>query len=494
MIGPHLLIAACVLALGVPLARRGPTMAPPERAPLVERLAPWLFTALAALLRALLGVWGPLHVNGQGPWWIRGAAGNTSLLVGYGPGYEELFSLPLTHSPIGVDRALFGLNVLLSSAVVPLAYALSRTLNVERRRSLLVAALLAVDPIMVRVAATETYFVPIIALTLAATLAFAAGSRCAEAEDRAAGAILWLAGALLCAQATRIHPVAWLPAMLAPAVVLAFPVVSAPRVWMRAAYAFILVALTCLVTTPVAENLRASMAKGNVTPGAPNLIAIVLFLIAVRRWYPLAARKPLILVAAFHLVLLGGTFVVFAPNLVIWLSYQRLFLTVPLIALVATAQMSRRRVACVAAVALAALAAIAIRGTTTEQEEYAWLRAQFQRLPAECEVTSVIRLDRTIVALPDFALASWRPGRQGTIDVQSADDVMAVRARASCVYFVHDSICATAAGAQRCAAIESRLSLVRVAETSLRSFSTRLDEPYLTSPIVVAIDRVQSDP
>src|SRR5262245_57957955 len=38
----------------------------------------------AAALRLMLGIWGPLHVNGQGPLWIRGAL-DPSALAGYGP-------------------------------------------------------------------------------------------------------------------------------------------------------------------------------------------------------------------------------------------------------------------------------------------------------------------------------------------------------------------------------------------------------------------------
>ena len=40
--------------------------------------------AIAIVLRLVLGVWAPLHINGQGALWIGAAAGRPSMLVGYG--------------------------------------------------------------------------------------------------------------------------------------------------------------------------------------------------------------------------------------------------------------------------------------------------------------------------------------------------------------------------------------------------------------------------
>src|SRR5512145_1114269 len=95
--GPWLLCAALAL-LGIALWR-GPR---PERREL------WLVVAIAtcaAVARILWGLWGPLHVNGQGPLWIRGAL-EPDALAGYGPGYYELFGW-LAQLGAAPDRAIF---------------------------------------------------------------------------------------------------------------------------------------------------------------------------------------------------------------------------------------------------------------------------------------------------------------------------------------------------------------------------------------------------
>src|ERR1043165_10298581 len=111
--GPWLLLIAGVL-LGFAI-RRAPR---PDRAEvgLIGILVPG-----AVLLRLAFGFWGPLHVNGQGPLWIRGAL-DPDALASYGPGYFELFGW-VAHLATPPDRAIFAANALLSGLTPPLLYA-----------------------------------------------------------------------------------------------------------------------------------------------------------------------------------------------------------------------------------------------------------------------------------------------------------------------------------------------------------------------------------
>ncbi len=103
--GPWLLCAALLLLASV--VRRS------SRPPAGEFWLATLITLCAAAVRFVWGVWGPLHINGQGPLWIRGAL-DSAALVNYGQGYFELFSwvARLSTPP---DQAVFSANVLLSA-------------------------------------------------------------------------------------------------------------------------------------------------------------------------------------------------------------------------------------------------------------------------------------------------------------------------------------------------------------------------------------------
>lgn len=144
--------------------------------------------AIAIALRLVLGVWAPLHINGQGPLWIGAAAGRPSMLVGYGPGYAELFAPALAMFPRAPDVAIFTANAVLSACVPVTAFGLARLAGLSIDRAGFAAAILVVDPIAVRFSATESYFVPIVLLTAAATTAIAASVRASVSLRRRRGA------------------------------------------------------------------------------------------------------------------------------------------------------------------------------------------------------------------------------------------------------------------------------------------------------------------
>ena len=125
----------------------------------------------ALLLRSGLGVWAPIHVNSQGPFWVRGAK-FLEFPTSYGPGYPQFFH-PFTDLwPQRPDLPLFAANVLLSSLIPLLVLGLARSLGLNRWKSLAMAFVALFAPLFIRFSASEGYFSLILLLALASPLAW----------------------------------------------------------------------------------------------------------------------------------------------------------------------------------------------------------------------------------------------------------------------------------------------------------------------------------
>src|SRR5206468_7337519 len=91
--------------------------------PRTSRLPAVAVAAAALILRLALGPWGPLHVNGHGPRFVAGAAGDPADIAAYGPGYSEIFAPIAALVPSSPDWAIFACNALFSALLTPLAFA-----------------------------------------------------------------------------------------------------------------------------------------------------------------------------------------------------------------------------------------------------------------------------------------------------------------------------------------------------------------------------------
>jgi hypothetical protein len=163
-----------------------------------------------ALARAL-GTATFFHQNGHGPSWVRYAFGDP---CPYGPGFAELFGWAVRLCPARPESALFLCNAVLTALAPPLAWLVARRVGARRSLAWAVALAVAIDPLALRMAFTESYYVPYVTLLLAATaLALAAPTlRLWSWRFLALNA----AAGLLVAQAVRIHPVGWIAAALVP--------------------------------------------------------------------------------------------------------------------------------------------------------------------------------------------------------------------------------------------------------------------------------------
>lgn len=485
--GPWLLCAALLLLAAA--AWRAPRPARRE----LGLLAALTLAALAA--RLWFGVWGPLHINGQGPLWVHGALA-ADRLASYGPGYHELFHW-LMRLPAPPDRIIYAANALLSALAPALLYAVARLIGVAPGGALAAAVALAADAVTIETAATEIYVVPLATLVLAVQLGLALFAAARVRGDRVGAAAALLAAALCAAAAARIQSISYLPLALAPLVVLC---AARPAAWrarlvagLEAAAAIgLVVGLTSLATivhalghAPVSSGgvLAVLQARG-VLPWLA-LAALGVWIArrwAVPRWAPAIAVASLLVVAVVEVVFPGH-------------PYQQLFyarIAWPGVFLGAAALLPPRLQRPRWAIAAGLLVAAALQvpawphlGTrTTEQREYAFLREVLGELPPGCTVAAVGRAGKRVWQIPDYLVAGG-----SAADLSDAVALRELIARRPCVVFIHSSLCSSAEGAAPCAAAARDVPLERVASRVFAAAPSDLGLPYDRPEVEVAVFR-----
>src|SRR6185436_13241240 len=140
-------------------------------------------------------------------------------IAAYGPGYSEIFAPIAALAPSNPDWAIFACNALFSALLTPLALAIGRMTGVAASAAFLAAVLLAIDPIAIRMGATEAYFAAIAVLCTAASATMLLALHEMEAGGQWRATAFLLAAGLLVAQAARIHPCAWVVMATAPLVI-----------------------------------------------------------------------------------------------------------------------------------------------------------------------------------------------------------------------------------------------------------------------------------
>lgn len=433
---PLLMIAAAIAAL----------VASPRR---FRVFAPALAVLVATFaLRRLLQPAAFFHQNGQGPEWIRFALhGDAS---GYGPGYPEIFGWIATRSR-RPDLAVFLAQELLAATVPLSAYAIVRAVRGHRALALAIAIVMACDPILIRVARSESYYSAIVALLFAASALLALADRGA----RLAGGI---AAGLLVAQAARIHPVAWIACAMVP-----LPIFCRPgRLRDRARRTVLAAALVGAVALPLTVPSMLQGLRGTLGDGlpqarvvalrvAPMALGAVLLAAALVTWRPARAIASRLLVlsivcgAALASNLLAGN--IASVNA----AYLHLFLPAALAAGVAMLMASNAPRVAIALVVVAVASVHLIRDRrstelTTDGHELAWCLDWRETLPPRSEVTSLRRVGGRTLMLPLFggAQPGWLPFDSDRIPTIT-------RAR----YYYRGSLCSTPEGSPACSEFES---------------------------------------
>lgn len=462
----------------------------------------WLIGALTvcgAVARGVWGLWGPLHINGQGPLWVRGALEHGELM-NYGPGYFELFSrvARLGSAP---DRAVFATNALLSAASPALLYATARLAGIGQGGALAVATVLAADAVSVRTAATEGYFSSLILLVLGVQASLLLAVRARVSRDRPAAVLSAGAACLLAAAAARIHPVGYLPLALAPLVVLGS---TRPAAWrLRIAYALgtgAVIAATVLLTSgeTVTTALRTAptLGYGFAGSGARTgelLFASLVLVLVCSRW----VRPPWMpLVAVPSLLVMLATRGAFAQHPLWERCYERLFW--PGLLLGAAPLLPRRLQdwrwalggAAIVAAALLVLLLPYLRTQTTEQREYAFLRETLGSLPPGCTLASVSRAGKRIWNSPSYFLPGHSADGIRDLTVEHATDLRDTPVSGDCLIYVRSSLCSSVEARALCESVEHEMRLERVASHVFAAVPSYVDLPYDRPDVEVVVFRV----
>lgn len=439
--------------------------------------------ASALALRVSLGAFGPLHINGQGPLWILGAR-RPEELVAYGPGWFELQGLLARF--IAPDRAVFAVNLALSSLAAPLMAALARRVGLSWGAALLAGALVVGDPALVRVAATESYFTALVALPLASAWALVAAL---DLADRRARWSATLAGALFAVATARMHPLGLVALAWVPLVIFArHGALAALRATLVVGAALALTSGRVFVDVVSAVSHGVS-ARPAWWGGASWVIALAL----LTALHPRVRRlTPALVVSA---ALAGVIAATYAQHDVWRQCALRVVATPVALALASLApasiDVSGRAAKVAAAVSLLTLVAGVeiVRHRTTDEAEYAWARSELRALPPSCRLAWVAFAGpRRTLFLP-----AWEHrGESLALDARAPLDARARLSPLGCTWYLHTSACESVDGAQACEAVERELSLTDVKTVTLEARVSHRWLPYRGRRVAVRLSRVRS--
>ena len=480
---------------------------PPSNGPATDRrLAGLSLFATALALRIALGPWGPFHANGQAPGWILGAAWDSAYATALGPGFPEIFAVLARLAPSAPDFAIFAANAAISALAPALLHAIARDLGVDRWPALLLGALLVVDPIMLRVAATESYFPVIFTLALASRLLWVRATHHAVTSRPLSAAGLALAAALLCAQAARVHPFAWAEVALVPFVLTASPALTTLRqrfaAWLASA-AITGLTLACTSFAWLRDVARILKDKSHDGPAhilswdtlaSPALALAALVLLAGLRS---SRSRWLALLGFAELAVLALTWRIYGQNELQQQVFARAFLPMAALGIVASVPRSWLsptwiRAAClVATVAIVPLSWSLVRARTTEHFEYRWVREWLQTLPSECDVVQVDRVGDRVLMLPQYAAPSRSPTHPAVIPVPEGPGQLDFLASTGCLFYVRSSLCSSVDGRAPCDAIEAGAALQPVARATFPASPTHPFQPYDRNAVEVVISKVE---
>jgi hypothetical protein len=169
-------------------------------------------TVFVAALRRVTIEPGFFNQNAHGPGWVQMALCRPS---DYGPGYASLFHGAASYAGVWAERGVFAAQECLAALAVGAVYVIARGAAVPRRVAFAVAIAVGIQPLLGRLARSESYFAASLWLLLLAVAALSvSGPRARVRDPRLIGGAL-IAGVLI-AIAGTVHPVAWVPCAFAP--------------------------------------------------------------------------------------------------------------------------------------------------------------------------------------------------------------------------------------------------------------------------------------
>lgn len=470
------------------------------------------FIGFATVLAAIAAVHAGLlraayfHQNGQGPAWVGIALGEPSV---YGPGYAEVYGAIARVSP-DPDAAVFTLSRFFAATT---ALHVALLLLGRSVRATVVTALafgVAVQPMLIRVGASESYFAPIAALLSGASALLSCLHRPDEQPTRRV--LAGFAAGLLVAQAARIHPIAWLPAVLVPSPLL-FGEGPLRRRMVAAVEAAGLVALAVVTSSGSAmlEVARGPLGErwltDHGTAGEFSTLGIALALasafVALRARRASATPSPRD-VPALAVALLASTYVVWKRGDVLsvspaWIhhAYAWTYVAPACLGVGVLAEQGlaheERRIRATIVVLLVALPFVvagcgwqAAVARPTDALEALHIRRLRRRFPADATIAYFERAGRSIVRLPLHGLR--------TIAIRAGEPVPPLAAIGDDVYLVHTSLCSSVEGRGLCAVVEAGVQLELIDHLTLPARPSMDDAAfaYVGESVPVRVYRVSA--
>ena len=454
-------------------------------------LAVVLFVS-ALTLRLTLGIWGPVHPNGQGPMWLLSAWGQPELLAAYGPGYPQLFTWLARAFPGAPDHAIFVGNALLGALVAPLGASLVLVLGGGVARASLAGALLASDPSALLFSTSESYYPSILCGLLLGATGFSAADRCdLPREARLFGGF---AAALALCQIARTHPLAWPLLAVVPATLLARD---------RRLSRSLLAVLGAVVATVSALALSGpqllEVAEGVLTrsdllrPGEAVTAPGAGFWVAAFLWVTVGRRRgrasfAVALAVLPFVVVHSATRLVFLESPVWSGMYRSASLSLPIVLCLLLVPPPRWRwlpPALGLALLVSGLGPLLQR--STEQLEYAFLRDPMRRLGEGARVAYVQRAGLRVMTLPEHLVPGWACGTTSGLSVIRAGDLVKGYDPGESRYYVRTSLCATPEGAPRCDEVERGAPLTELTSITLPAHYTMKSLPYSQDTVTITL-------
>lgn len=485
-IRPPWLVLAAIAALALAFGR---TLRPTREA--LAALGLGLVTGVARWL-SFGGSY--FHQNGQGPAWIAHALGEDPGLAGYGPGFPELFGAVARLSSADPERGVWLVQSVLAACVPPAAWLVARRLGAGTWVAAALALGCALDPLLGRLAATESYFASSLSLGMLASAA------CALAAPRPRSPRFWLplcAAGLLLAQSLRVHPGAWPAALAVP-----LPLLFGPGSWRRrlrlAALGLGLVALMVALTSgpALAEVLRGPLGQ-KWLPGTRLRwdrlgSAVLLCSIASALALALARRSwrgaALALTGALTLAALRLTDLLSDPNPAVAAAHPRTFLpaVVCLFAVVGRERKLRPSLAflLIAGSLLAVPYRLGLTRLPTDVREALFVRELRPRLEPGARVAYLERAGSGVARLPLYQGNERAP-------LGDADSSFDLRSLPAPAYYFRSSLCATPQGGPVCAALERDVVLEPVAERALPALPSMRWSAYAGDEVRVVLFRIR---
>lgn len=500
---PWLLLAAaaCLLAARGRARLRADVRDPSLR----PYLALWVGTFTA---RALALASGYFHQNGQGPLWVSAAI--SPQYHPYGPGFRSLFGWVRWVAPRHPDTALFAAQGVLCALAPPATLFIARRMGARDSLAFALSLAVAFDPILSRLARSESYYGSVSALLLVATAILTALIPTRAWRARGFGLTL-LAAALVVTQSALVHPVGWVAAALTPLPLLLGPGRLRDRVSRTlvagvgvGAVVGILSGTTLLsvLHSPFGSQWAGHDARSfhlaqRLFAAAPPALVIAALAFAASRSTRRAALTAVVAYAslaglmAADLVGYGATF----P----WIhqAYLRLY-TFAAVALVAAtlspAARDRNQSMALGMIVFILLSGLFLRhrGTwlrrPTDALEAADVLAWRDRVPRGAAVAWVERVGRRVDVLPIYR--GYEPLGHDPVLLrggQALDDLDRVGRQ---TFYVRSSLCSTPEGRPLCDEVERRYRLERVVDDNLPAVPSMVGLDYASPTVRVGLYRV----